>query len=136
MPPQSAADLAVFAALQLAAPPPPVLPHAATTKTATTARARWRVKLPNFILRSPPNSARAGCATQLNRSNDGDSPPMLEGNSSAVPLISVRPRLMLHGGGLLGGLRSRRGRPRAPRASPPPLSVAPPRGVPRASRGR
>src|SRR2546429_7186469 len=95
MPPQSAADLAVFAALQLAAPPPPVLPHAATTKTATTARPRWRVKLPNFILRSPPNSARAGCATQLNRSNDGNSRPMLQEHSPAVPLFSVSRRILL-----------------------------------------
>src|SRR5207245_238385 len=45
MPPQSAADLAVFAALQLAAPPPPVLPHAATTQPAqigTVAKAMGR----------------------------------------------------------------------------------------------
>src|SRR5256885_13090064 len=97
MPPQSAADLAVFAALQLALPLLPLLPQAATAISATTARPRWRVKLPNFILRSPLNTARAGCATQLNRSNDGYSLPMLQGHSSALSLISVRPWLMLYG---------------------------------------
>jgi len=29
------------------------LPQAATTKTATTASARWRHRLPNFMLRLP-----------------------------------------------------------------------------------
>src|SRR6266480_3541491 len=95
MPPQSAADYAVFAPLQLAVPPPPLLPHAATTTSATTARPRWRVKLPNFILRSPPKTARAAQRRQANpveQSNDGRPPQMLQGNCSAVPLISVRPR--------------------------------------------
>src|SRR5438477_10830412 len=104
MPPQSAADLAGLAALQPAAPVLPLLPQAATAISATTARPRWRVKLPHFILRSPPNTARAGCATQLNRANDGYSPPMLQGHSSAVPLISVRPRIMLHGAEVSGRL--------------------------------
>src|SRR6266705_7043147 len=91
MPPQSAADFAVFAPLQLAVPPP-LLPHAATTTSATTARPRWRVKLPNFILESPPNTARAGCATQFEQSNDGYSPPTMQGHRSAVRLISVSRR--------------------------------------------
>src|SRR5579864_4732199 len=55
MPPQAVTDVAVFAVDSLHDAEPLLfeLPHAATTKTATTARARWRQRLPNFMLRLP-----------------------------------------------------------------------------------
>src|SRR5438067_216304 len=59
MPPHAEADVAVVAvdSLQDADPPPDGLPQAATTKRATTARPRWREKLPNLMLRSSPSNA-------------------------------------------------------------------------------
>ena len=56
MPPHAVAELAVLAvdSLQDADPLLGELPHAATTRNATAARPRRRVKLPNFMLRSPP----------------------------------------------------------------------------------
>src|SRR5438093_12887112 len=97
MPPQSLADVAVLA-LQLAVPPPDVPPQAARTTSAATAVPRWRVKLPNLIL-SLPLYERAGRPTGgLEPANDGPSPATLQGQSSSVRLISVRPGLMPAGG--------------------------------------
>src|SRR5437762_12774054 len=95
MPPQSDAEAAVFALSAEQAPevPPPLLPQAATTTIATTARPRPRIELPNFILRSPPDTAQARARRQFEQSNDGDAPPTLQGHRSGVPVISVRPRL-------------------------------------------
>src|SRR5690348_12821381 len=69
MPPQAEADAAVFALPELHAPvpPPPLLPHAATTNMATTARPRPRIELRTFILRSPPEKPGRGRGNQLNR---------------------------------------------------------------------
>src|SRR6202051_48018 len=53
IPPQSDADVAVLAVLQLAVPPPVELPQAATSKNATTARPSWRTGLLHFMLPSP-----------------------------------------------------------------------------------
>src|SRR5213593_24888 len=101
MPPQSLADVAVLA-LQLAVPPPDVPPQAARTMSAATAVPRWRVKLPHLIL-SLPLQERAGRPTGgLEPANDGPSPATLQGQSTGVRLISVRPGLMPAGGRVSG----------------------------------
>src|SRR6266513_4884652 len=72
MPPQSDAEAAVFALSAEQAPevPPPLLPQAATTTRATTARPRPRIDLPNYILGSPPDTARARAWRQFVQRND------------------------------------------------------------------
>src|SRR2546423_10348353 len=96
MPPHAVADVAVLAVdspheaeLLLGE-----LPQAATVKIATTARPRWRVSLPNFILRSPPRKPCRRACDQVDRRNHGSPPPTLQGQSSGVRLISVRGRLI------------------------------------------
>src|SRR3954467_13676325 len=86
MPPQSDAEAAVFALSAEQGPevPPPLLPQAATTTRATTARPRPRIELPNFILGSPSEKARARAQRQFEQSNDGDALPMLQGHPPGV----------------------------------------------------
>src|SRR5690348_2734537 len=88
MPPQAEAEVAVLALVQLAVPVD-VLPQAVATTKATTARPRWRVRLANFMLRSPPNTARL-LPNQIGTANHGASPPTLQGHNSGVRSISVR----------------------------------------------
>src|SRR5439155_897451 len=95
-PPQSATDVAVLG-LQEAVPPPDVLPQAVTTTKAAMAMPRWRVRLANFMLWSPPNTARL-LPNQLGTANHGSTRPMLQGHTSGVRLISVRRRLIPSGG--------------------------------------
>src|SRR5713101_4841838 len=95
IPPQADADVAVLAvdSLHVAEVLFDVPPQAATTKTATTDSPRWRVRPRILILTSPQKRPGAQAGRPGGHGNHALPGPTLQGHSSLVRLISVRPRL-------------------------------------------
>src|ERR1700674_2947894 len=94
-PPQSVADVAVFAvdSLQEAEPPPVELPQAATSKNATTASPSWRTGLLHFMLPSPLRPGLAPGERPICRGNIAPTLAALQGRRVLPGLISVSRRL-------------------------------------------